>query len=406
MINNKMFFCVFLFLGWMNLHSAENDEFDFYTENIDANQLKTIEVQIPDLRSKGIEPGINTYTIKIGNDGIIRSVVRTSTIPFYRANNYFDYIYKRGNLLNIKSSEEKSRINNIKWDNSNVYVRGISSIYNSPNAEFTRINVNPENNIIYESNIIKLLRTSNTMLREINPHGGIALTYANNVTKCSFPDFLESKIVYKFMPEEIMAVYYGGMEGADIYPHPIIIKMGSDTKLYSENQAVNVINYFIAYNTVGLGDILFPLLFLEKPFTSNNWGYKASSSLKEGNTEYSPNNLSSPNGLPWASANGYGIGDKITIEMGSSPNDALIIINGFVSKDKPDLFEANSRVKQIKLTNLNNGKSKIRTIEDSASPQSIELSDLSPSRNMRLEIEILSVYPGAKYRDLCIQSIF
>jgi hypothetical protein len=40
--------CFLLFIIWINLSSEEADEFGFYTENIEASQLKTVEVIFPD----------------------------------------------------------------------------------------------------------------------------------------------------------------------------------------------------------------------------------------------------------------------------------------------------------------------------------------------------------------------
>ena len=160
--------------------------------------------------------------------------------------------------------------------------------------------------------------------------------------------------------------------------------------------------YYLAPDGEYVSDVFYKLLVEDK----TSWNYNATSFLKEVNAEYSPNNLSSPDGLPWASANGYGIGDKIIIDMGAIVKESLIIINGFVLNERPDLFTANSRVKRIKLLNLHNGRSIIKNIRDSKAPQNIDIRNLNPSQNMRLEIEILSIYPGSKFRDLCIQAIF
>jgi len=202
----RISFYVFLFIVMVNLLSAEDAEFDFYSEDIDTSQLKTIEVILPDTTSKPMG-GICEYRdiVKIGNDGIIRSVVDND-------NNYV-YIYKKGNLLNIRSSEEKPRINNIKWDNGNIYVRGLQETYYSKTNDFTQIKIQPLNDIIYETPIIKLQKFSNDSLKEIKNVGGLAFQYSNNVTEGLWSGNPESKIVYKFIPEEsekIIAVYYGG----------------------------------------------------------------------------------------------------------------------------------------------------------------------------------------------------
>ena len=398
-----LFLCLFLF-SRVVLFSIENNEFDFSAENIDASRLKTVEVILPDTRSKGGEIREEHYIIKIADDGIIRSII----LAIGNDNSRFMNIFRKNNLLNILSYEQKPLINNIKWDN-NIYVKGSAGTYYSKDDSFTIINVNPRTNVIYEELSIELIKTSNDSLKEINQKGGMAVAYSNNVTEVTFSDYLDSKIVYKFIPEDIIGIYYGGIEGRDEYHPPIRIIKDSNTMLYSKNYIINTLNYLILGGCsvfTELRNVLFPLLFLENPFTRNNWGYGATSFLKERNAEYGPANLSSLGGLPWASANGYGIGDKISINVEASPDDSLIIVNGYVSKDRPELFAANSRVKQIKITNLNNGKNKICTIDDTMKPQNIGIRDLNPNQNTRLEIEILSVYPGARFNDLCIQAIF
>ena len=395
------------FLSLLHIYALETDNFNFYTEEINADQLKTIEITVPDLRSKGTMPGLGVYVVKIGSDGIIRSVVLKSTaIPDFTGNSYHSSIFRNGNLINIASSNQVSQINNIKWDND-LYVRGETGPYRLRTGGFTQIKVQQENNVIYESPYIKLLRISSNSLKEINQRGGMALSFSNNTTEASLSDAVEWKIEYRSMPGEIIAVYYDmSMGGADEYP-PVTIKFIDNVKLYSQNKIINVINNFILYNAAShLQEVLFPLLFLDNPFSHNNWRYDATSYLVERSTEYSPNNLSQPGGMPWASANGYGIGDKIKISMGNSECNSLMIINGFVATQRPDLFAANSRARQIKISNLSNGRSKIANLADSMSEQRIGIHDLGLSHNMVLEIEVLSVYPGDKYKDLCIQAIY
>ena len=134
--------------------------------------------------------------------------------------------------------------------------------------------------------------------------------------------------------------------------------------------------------------------------------YEASSYLIEGKTVYGPDNLSSVEGLPWASANGYGIGDKIQIKANAN-NVKLGFYNGFQSKNKPYLYKANSRAKTIEIKNIENGKvCKIR-LKDNADMQNLSLKELNIGQKsiLNLEITILEVYQGEKYKDLCIQAI-
>jgi hypothetical protein len=181
-----------------------------------------------------------------------------------------------------------------------------------------------------------------------------------------------------------------------------IILSNTLPKMEREN---TVTEKYIKPDSEYIGDVFYKLIMGDSDL-SERWHYSASSFLKERNTDYSPDNLASPDGLPWVSANGYGIGDKIIIGMMDFPNSTIFLINGFVSKDRPDLLVANSRVKMLKLTNLNNGRSIIKFLDDTDAPLSIDISYLNPSKNISLEIEIMAVYPGSKYKDLCIQCIF
>lgn len=135
--------------------------------------------------------------------------------------------------------------------------------------------------------------------------------------------------------------------------------------------------------------------------------YSASSFLIEGKTIYSPDNLSSIDGLPWASANGYGIDDTIQIKTLSSNNLKLKFYSGYQSKNRPDLYKANSRVKKIRIKNLDNNLSKDYILQDTPDLQLISLTELNFTQNSdsTIEITLLEVYPGDKYKDLCIQAI-
>ena len=139
----------------------------------------------------------------------------------------------------------------------------------------------------------------------------------------------------------------------------------------------------------------------------HNISYTASSFLVEGKTVYGAANLSSKDGLPWASANGYGINDTIQITTPTYNGLQLAFYNGFQSENRPDLYKANSRAKKIRIKNLETGSSKDFTLKDSMEMQLISLLDLNiwSNVNTNLEITILEVYPGEKYKDLCIQAI-
>ena len=128
----------------------------------------------------------------------------------------------------------------------------------------------------------------------------------------------------------------------------------------------------------------------------------ATSELKEGNKVYSVQNLSNFNSdYPWCEASAdNGIGEKIFLSINARK---LIIIPGYISAKKPYLFENNSRPKQIVVQFKKSEIEKEFEIKDSPIPQIIDLCGLY---NEEIEIIIKDVYPGKKYRDTCISTIF
>ncbi len=85
----------------------------------------------------------------------------------------------------------------------------------------------------------------------------------------------------------------------------------------------------------------------------------------------------------------------------------LCIINGYAKNE--ELFNANSRVKKLKLT-IDNDREYIIELEDTMNPQLIDISySQEPSfeviKPLELTFEILEVYPGEKYQDTVITSI-
>ena len=137
----------------------------------------------------------------------------------------------------------------------------------------------------------------------------------------------------------------------------------------------------------------------------------ASSYLIEGATQYRPDNLSNVTsstslGLPWVEGvPGQGIGEFLLLKTNETKK--LFISNGFVSYDKPYLYNDNSRPKKIRLS-VEGKFSFDAELEDTPNFQKIELpqtiSRTSESEDV-LKLEILDVYPGTKYDDTCINFI-
>jgi hypothetical protein len=113
--------------------------------------------------------------------------------------------------------------------------------------------------------------------------------------------------------------------------------------------------------------------------------------------KYRPENMIDYNlNTVWAEGvKGSGIGEKIVIELKESIQiDTLIIFPGHSKSYK--LFKANNRIRKLKLRI--NGESKIYLLQDKFLPVEIPIC----MKSNKIEIEILDVYKGYKYNDLCI----
>ena len=151
--------------------------------------------------------------------------------------------------------------------------------------------------------------------------------------------------------------------------------------------------------------------YINKLNNIRNAVYNSTSFLIDGDTKYQASNLGLNNpDTPWVEGvPGNGIGEKINLfwqtwkERDGTDGGigCLIICNGYISYDKPYLYEKNNRVRDIRIKDLK-GKFNF-TIEllDTPNPQLVFL----PYVSEHMEIEILSVYEGTTWKDTCIQSI-
>lgn len=128
----------------------------------------------------------------------------------------------------------------------------------------------------------------------------------------------------------------------------------------------------------------------------------SSSYLKETSVIYKPENLKTMKlKEPWAEGvAGNGIGEYIQFDK--SDANGLYIVNGYVSMDRPDLYEKNSRVKELTVTGLTSGITQEEYLLDSAKPQYISLKAF---QDETIRITIKSVYEGTKYTDTCISGL-
>ena len=137
--------------------------------------------------------------------------------------------------------------------------------------------------------------------------------------------------------------------------------------------------------------------------------YDCSSYLKEtikGTTkEYKVENLCDfAVDTPWVeNVKGDGIGEGFTIQNGFPHEIAypyLLIMNGYISYQKPHLYKMNNRIKKIKVTGVKSGVSKVLDVLDTPHPQTVDISFIKDIEDIR--VEIAEVYKGTKYDDTCI----
>jgi len=137
-------------------------------------------------------------------------------------------------------------------------------------------------------------------------------------------------------------------------------------------------------------------------FGNDDW-VKASSSFQEtinGRTIlYSPDKLGEKIGECWVPTKGKN--EKLTLSLlGALVGGNIYISSGFVSFSKPHLYSENSRIRKIRLYD-NSGNSKTVELKDTPHFQPVSISGMDTI----LHFEIIEVYPGSKYSDICLNSI-
>ena len=76
-------------------------------------------------------------------------------------------------------------------------------------------------------------------------------------------------------------------------------------------------------------------------------------------------------------------------------------MNGYQDRNHLEYYDKNSRVKCLKVTNMLSKKSKTITVKDIKELQRFSIKELGAGNEYKFEI--LDVYSGNKYNDLCIQ---
>ena len=125
--------------------------------------------------------------------------------------------------------------------------------------------------------------------------------------------------------------------------------------------------------------------------------------LIEKNNSYKIENLNdySPD-TPWVeNAPGDGIGEGFTIvDTSGHKYSYLLLMNGYISFEKPYLYSQNGRIKKLKISGCNSGVFNVVDVLDTPHPQTVDISFLPEADDIRIEIE--DVYPGSNYNDTCL----
>ncbi|MDR1839330.1 MAG: hypothetical protein LBQ93_07110 [Treponema sp.] len=138
------------------------------------------------------------------------------------------------------------------------------------------------------------------------------------------------------------------------------------------------------------------------PANSSNVQITSSSYLVEGNTTYSADKLYERIGECWAEGvEGQGINE--TLYLRTLRANSLHISTGFVSFNRPYLFNYNSRPRKIELY-VRNKFQFIIELKDTPNFQTINLPEQLDKDDI-LELKILEVYTGIRYEDTCINII-
>ena len=150
-------------------------------------------------------------------------------------------------------------------------------------------------------------------------------------------------------------------------------------------------------------------IFAEKKFTAfAPEELEVSSFLTEGKTKFSKECLSPDYALPWVPAGGNnGKGQSITIKDCTAMD--IYISIGYVSKDRPDLYEKNSRPKKVSVRFAETGREKVFCLKDTKEPQLLKIIESEEEFFVRprntLILTFPEVYEGTKYKDLCVNFI-
>ena len=142
-------------------------------------------------------------------------------------------------------------------------------------------------------------------------------------------------------------------------------------------------------------------------YLNQNSEITTTSFLTEGATTYNIENTKTIEGLPFVPATGETYSNVITLKTDTPNNRGFVIQNGYISKERPDLYGKNCRVKTLKVIypNIESPFEQIVTLKDDTSLQFVPFMWNLLDDCKEVQIVIDSVYQGTKYDDVCINYI-
>ncbi|HET6450252.1 MAG TPA: hypothetical protein VFI08_03035 [Spirochaetia bacterium] len=175
--------------------------------------------------------------------------------------------------------------------------------------------------------------------------------------------------------------------------------------LYDPNFGRSLENGLIRYKSTGETEAF--SASDEAPFIQpldQSFSVTVSSFLTEGKTSYNVDYLTDFDlEHPWAVRQNGGVGAVVTIQpqagqSGKQKIHSLLFSNGFLSARNPGLWEQNRRVKDVTIASRQPAFTLDITLADHAMLQFVNL----PEPSDTLTVTVRSVYPGTKYKDLCL----
>ena len=214
-----------------------------------------------------------------------------------------------------------------------------------------------------------------------------------------------------------------GLEiGNYVYPKEVVLSLNNEDPYLigknNENKKTGLIlknsDLCIVYYDDENRDINTPFFIgineESKKLILNGLLIKSSSNLTEKDKIYSPDNLYRLKlNLPWVENDSdYGIGEYLEFELAGYHGERLFsangfyIINGFVSITNQSLYEKNTRIKKLKLIDLDTQEEWEQILEDTPNPQFV---DCKGHEGNRIRAIIQEVYPGSLWKDTCVSGI-